>query len=36
MKNTRNRTREEIENDMETLEFEIKSLNEMREHNGGE
>lgn len=36
MKNTKNRTQEEIDNDIENIEFEIKCANEMREHNGSE
>lgn len=36
MKNTMNKTQEQINNDIENLEYEIASSNEMREYNGSD
>jgi hypothetical protein len=36
MKNTNNRTQEQIDNDNENLEYEIESSNEMIESNGSD
>ena len=34
MKNMKNKTQEQIDNDNENLEYEIECANEMREDNG--